>query len=413
MLATVTEPATARRPPFLRRVRIRNYRSIEDCNVELGSLVALVGRNGSGKSNFLDALRFVADGLNTTLDQALRERGGLPSVRRRSTGHPRNFAIVLDVGLGGALRARFGFEIAARHSGGFVVKREEASIEASGIVHAHYRVEDGQITRQADGVRLPAASADRLFLVSVSGLPEFRPLYDALASMGFYNLNPEVMKRLQNPDAGELLHRDGSNIASVIGRMAVDNPPAIGRLREYLRLVVPQIHGFERISLGPQETVEFRQPVAGAEHPWKFYAMSMSDGTLRALGILVAVMQLADRHERVRLVGIEEPETALHPAAAEALVDALREASATTQVLVTTHSPELLDHLDVNDDTLFAVHSDEGRTIVAPFDAASLKTIKDHLYTAGDLLRMDQLAPDLADVERQRQGELFSTEAIH
>ena len=52
--------------PFLKRVCIRNYKSIGACSVELGALTILVGRNGSGKSNFLDALRLVADGLQTS-----------------------------------------------------------------------------------------------------------------------------------------------------------------------------------------------------------------------------------------------------------------------------------------------------------------------------------------------------------
>lgn len=71
--------------PYLRRVSIRNYESIDGCTLELGELVVLVGRNGSGKSNFLDALRFVSDSLNTSLDHAIRDRGGIDSVRRKST----------------------------------------------------------------------------------------------------------------------------------------------------------------------------------------------------------------------------------------------------------------------------------------------------------------------------------------
>ena len=47
---------------------------------------------------------------------------------------------------------------------------------------------------------------------------------DALTAMGFYNLNPESMKELQSSDAGELLHRDGDNIASVIARLEVEAP---------------------------------------------------------------------------------------------------------------------------------------------------------------------------------------------
>jgi len=85
--------------PFLQRVKIRNYKSIGSCNVTLQGLTVLLGRNGAGKSNFLDALRFVMEGLQTSLDHAIKSRGGLESVRRRSTGHPRNFAIELEMNL--------------------------------------------------------------------------------------------------------------------------------------------------------------------------------------------------------------------------------------------------------------------------------------------------------------------------
>ena len=80
-------------PSFLRRVRIRNYKSIAYCDVELGQLTILVGRNGSGKSNFLDALRFVGDALRSPLSQAVKSRGGpyaLISKRRRPARILRN-----------------------------------------------------------------------------------------------------------------------------------------------------------------------------------------------------------------------------------------------------------------------------------------------------------------------------------
>jgi len=73
---------------FLTRVVVKNYKSIAACDVDLRPLTILVGPNGAGKSNFLDALRFVADGLRTSLDHAFRERGGIGEVRRRSGGHP-------------------------------------------------------------------------------------------------------------------------------------------------------------------------------------------------------------------------------------------------------------------------------------------------------------------------------------
>src|SRR6266566_1932625 len=85
--------------PLVSRVVLQNYRSIAQCGVGLGALTVLIGPNGSGKSNFLDGLRFVADALRTSLDHALRDRGGINEVRRRSSGHPNHFGVRLDLQL--------------------------------------------------------------------------------------------------------------------------------------------------------------------------------------------------------------------------------------------------------------------------------------------------------------------------
>jgi predicted ATPase len=134
----------------------------------------------------------------------------------------------------------------------------------------------------------------------------------------------------------------------------------------------------------------------------------MSDGTLRALGILVALFQGADR-SRPSLVAIEEPEIALHPAAAGVVRDALSRAAVTTQVLVTSHSPDLLDDRSIPTESLLAVVSADGVTQIAPLDEASKKIIRDELYTAGELLKLNQLTPDkgrFVDTE-SRQLQLF------
>jgi predicted ATPase len=166
---------------------------------------------------------------------------------------------------------------------------------------------------------------------------------------------------------------------------------------------VPDIVDFSRMPLGHRETLEFRQQIKGSTHPWRFYAANMSDGTLRTLGVLVAAMQLVNREERVGLVGIEEPETALHPAAASVLMDSLREVGATTQVILTTHSPDLLDSFDPDQDTLLVVQASQGATEIGPADPASLEALKSHLYSAGELLRMDQLRPDKHALSRQTE----------
>lgn len=387
---------------LITRVVLKNYKSIGACDVKPGSLTFLVGPNGSGKSNFLDSLRFVADSLRYSLDHALRDRGGINEVRRRSGGHPTHFGIRLEF----RLKDSFGFyafNVGARSHGAWAVEREECQVVSAGSAgngqpdHSYFRVEDGQLAGSSLKPA-PAAIRDRLYLVGVSGSPEFRPLYDALSTMGFYSLNPDQIRDLQAPDPGDLLKRDGANLASVLSTLERLDLQTKQRVEEYLAQVVPGTVGVERKTIGPKETLEFKQEVKGAKHPWRFLAANMSDGTLRALGLLVALFQRPSQVGISRLVGIEEPELALHPAAAGVLTDSLRDASQRVQILVTSHSPDLLDDEEVGDDSILAVVAERGETKIAPLDAAGRSALRDHLYTAGELLRMDQLRPDPAQI---------------
>lgn len=186
-----------------------------------------------------------------------------------------------------------------------------------------------------------------------------------------------------------------------------DNPQVKQRIEEYLGKIVPGVYGVDVKNMGPKDTLEFRQAVAGSQSPWRFLAANMSDGTLRALGILVALFQSADSTEpRVPLVGIEEPEVALHPAAAGTLLDSLREAARETQVIVTSHSPDLLDDEDLDVDSILAVVAQDGTTGIGPVDAASRSALRDHLYTAGELLRQAQLASDPVAMSSARLSQL-------
>ncbi|HYO68974.1 MAG TPA: AAA family ATPase, partial [Archangium sp.] len=395
----------AKRVPFLTRVQLRNYRSIAACDVRLGPLTFLVGPNGSGKSNFLDALRLTTDALRTSLDHALRERGGVLEVRRRANGHPTYFGVRLDFQLSEGESGHFSFEVGARSHGDYVVQKEECVVGS-----AQYLVREGQIVVKPNPVS-PPGSEDRLYLVNAAGLPEVRPVFDVLSNMGFYNLNPDKIRALQSPDKGELLARDGFNLSSVLERLeTLDDGSTKRRIEEYLSRIVPGLEGVDSMHVGHMETLEFRQHVEGSHDLWRFPAINMSDGTLRALGVLVALLQ-ARVVNRVRVVGIEEPEVALHPAAAGILRDALRDGSRHAQVIVTSHSPDLLDASDVSAEEIVSVMAEQGKTLLAPLDEATRSTLRDRLYTAGELLKTNQLTPDFDAVPEPKQLRLFELEA--
>lgn len=391
---------------FLTRVVLRNYKSIGYCDVKLGPLTYLVGANGSGKSNFLDALHLVRDSLSGSLDNALNERGGLSEVRRRSSGHPTHFGIRLEFVLRDGARGYYGFDVGAMADRGYEVLNEECAIGGKGK-GPYYKVEKGALKSSSEAV-FPSLTSDRLALVSVSGMTVFRPVFNALVSMGFYNINPKLMRDPQKPQDGRLLKPVGENIVSVIGHLERVSPESMNLIQEYLQTVVPLIQGVDRKQIGPMETLEFRQVVGGAKHPWKFPAQNMSDGTLRALGVLTALFQ-GNRDHAPSLVGIEEPETALHPAASAALREALTIAAGRTQVIVTSHSPDLLNDPDISADALLSVTSVEGETKIAPLDQASRLAMKEGLFSAGELLRLNQLAPDqdVLDSQSSHQSGLF------
>jgi len=393
-------------PTFLTRILLQNYKSIARCDITLGPLTFFVGPNGSGKSNLLDALRFTTEALRTSLDHAMRDRGGINEVRRKSSGHPNHFGIRLHFQLLDGRDGHYSYRIAARSSGGFVVQQEECFINSADALGetTYFRLRNGEV--ESNLASMPAPVGDRLYLVAVSGLRDFRPVYDALSRMGFYNLNPDSMKDVQSPDAGDVLTRDGSNLSSVVGRVRRDAPERMTDIEERLETIVSGVRGVGVKVIGPKETLEFRQVVAGRTDPWRFLAANMSDGTLRALGILVALFQTSNSAPGIPLVGIEEPETALHPGASGTILSALRDASLLAQVLVTSHSPDLLDDPSVDDEMIRAVIAEKAETVIGPVDVATRGALRDHLFTAGELLRTTEIRPDPEVVERVQHEQM-------
>jgi len=376
------------------RVKLKHYRSIGECDVKLEPLTILVGPNGSGKSNFVDSLRLVSQALDENLDNALRERGGAAEVRRRSNGHPTHFTVDLTFE-SADYSGTYMFQIGASQGGEYRVARESCRVRPAGAMvdgDHWYEVRDGKVIDSSYDTAMPPASEDRLYLVNAAALPHFRSVFDGLSDVNVYNLNPGVMREPQRPDAGDLLRRDGANIASVLEHLQRNDPATKAKIEDYLQLVVPGTTGASRVSYGAYESIAFRQKVAGRKDTWTFPATSMSDGTLRALGVLVALFSRGNHGYSP--IGIEEPETALHPAAAGLLLEALQTASEDRQVIATSHSPELLDSADLKPHNILAVRADGGVTTIGEVDEVTAKSIEDKEFTAGELLRVDQLQPN-------------------
>lgn len=386
----------------IRRVHIRNYKSIGQVTVDLGALTIFVGPNGAGKSNFMDALAFVSECLVDSVELAFKNRGGIGAVRRRSGGHPTHIGVRLMMDLPDHQVADYSFEIASEKGERFSVARERCHIQNFMGENHSFEVRQGEFVKEIPGIRSRVAP-DRLALFAASATPEFRPVYDFLAGMRFYSIVPSKLRELQTPDPGDLLKPDGSNAAAVLKRIQDGDSDRYARISSLLSAAVAGIQSARHQSVGQFETVEFRQDI-GQKHPWTFAALNVSDGTLRMLGLLVAVYQLGP----ASVLGIEEPEATVHPAITEQILEVLMDASRLRQILITTHSPDLLDFNDVDDEQLRVVTNLHNATVISPLAATSRDAIREHLYTTGELLRTGELEGDSdAAVALASQLKLF------
>lgn len=406
-MATATDPVAdpdalpRSKPPFLRRVRIRNYKSIAFCDVTLEPLTLLVGRNGSGKSNFLDALAFVRDVLATNAPEAVQRRGGWTSVHRRTGwGEPISFS--LDLSLDGppggpAAFWRYEFDVTSDRLSPPRVLPERLRLGRAGG--------SGRLTFEPyDFNKSPfnvVSHRGEQLLLPIIGDPPSRNMADRLRRTGYYNFHVPHLRKPQQSVPGSLLEDDGRNLAGVIETVRRIDPNTLERVGDFLAVIVPEVAGYEALPAGGFDILKFylRQ---GDGPLVQFDAANMSDGTLRALATLVAVYQV-QRPSGPSIVGIEEPETALHPAAANALVGALDEASLSTQVIITTHSADLLDHPDIRPENVRVVRMIDGRTVIGRVDEAAVEIVKDGLNTLGGLERDDRLDIDWGDLDQHRR----------
>jgi len=220
---------------------------------------------------------------------------------------------------------------------------------------------------------------------------------------------PVRLRELQDPDPGTFLKRDGSNAAAVLKQLIQDNPDDYDRLCRLMSKVVVGLKKVEYRPVRQKETLQFRQDV-GLKHPWTFEALNMSDGTLRVLGLLLAVYQPG--HPPV--VAIEEPEATVHPAVSEVVVQVLLDSASDRQVLLTTHSPDVLDYKGLTDSQLRVVTMEQSRTLVCPLSQGSRDAIKNRLYTPGELLRSGELDADVGACKGQEEyPDLFNATPIH
>ncbi len=391
---------------LLRQIRIKNYKNIAAAKIDLQPLTILVGPNGAGKSNFVDALSFVADSLSYSVTSALAGRGGIAAVRRKSMGHPTQIGFSLQIDLAGGGFAEYEFEIAVGPpSGDANVARERCVVNRPMLPVSQFEIENGVFIKEVPGIRT-RIEPNRLALTIVSAAEEFLPVFDFLKGIRRYDFDPGSLALSVGtyPFEDPVLNTDGNNAVAVLGRIMQndDGGYSYNRICSLLSRIVPEISRVELKPLGEKAILEFLQKF-GESHEWRFDASAMSEGTLHSLGLLLAIYQ----SRPPSLIAIEEPESTIHPGALEVLIDAFLDGVERAQILLTTHSPDLLDNKKLSDEQIVVVESDQGRAKITPLVKEARDLIRQRLYAPGELLRQGELHIDRMYAEKAAKQSNF------
>ena len=332
-------PRTTKRPKFwLNRrscaeVRIRGYKSIAFCDVTLEPLTILVGRNASGKSNFLDALAFLRDVLDQGANSAIEEHGGAAVFSEETKTGRLEFEIDSTFpSYQMQCRASYRVKLALSARKQLGIQEEVLQLEdqTNGIT-CGFTAAQGHVTWQGldsfgegrlrrglikeDAVNggppryamlYDTSGSERPYL-GVIGSQPFLDLAEGLRSIGCFAFHPEAIRKPQPRVGSPALKRNGRNLARAIEGLKEIEQRDLDRVKAYLRAIVPEIEGFEVFPLGDFETLRFQVRSRLESSPLNLYAASMSDGTLRALAALVAAFRnspanrsCSHRHRRAR-----------------------------------------------------------------------------------------------------------------
>jgi predicted ATPase len=352
-------------------LQVHNYRSLRDVTVQLGPLTVLVGPNAAGKSNLLDAIRFLGDAARDDLQPALDRRGGYDRVRFRGAAKGG-----ISVGVH-ALVTRS----SARHTPDtytLELNRRQASSGAATIVREERfgfrrgRDRHRQVTVSGAEVRIADVPAGRKGAAGAGarlglrrdalGLATLPKLSDAeageevgriagcLAGARFVDVDVRAARRPAGGEAdGGPLRADASNLTAFLHRLARDDERFASFERD-AQAVVPGLIAIEFEEPGRRAGDGGSENGADAGVTVRLREMGLdsttgladaSHGTVRALALLAALHD----PDPPALTCVEAFDHGLHPDAVDVLVERARGASARTQLLLTSHSQRLAESL--------------------------------------------------------------------
>lgn len=411
-------PKTNFSPPRIEALTVRNYRALRDVSfTDLRPMTVLLGPNGSGKSTVFDVFAFLSECFGTGLRKAWDRRGRFKELRSRGADGPIEFELryretpktapityhlSIDEGKRGPFVAEEWLRWARNPT-----KKGGKPFRFLDFANGEGKVISGDLPDDKDQRVEESLSSPEDLAVNALGQLAKHPRVAALRQFitGWALSYLTAVDTRTVPEAGpqEHLSSTGDNLANVIQYLLEQHEDLLNEILDKLRRRVPRM---ERVEADPMGDGRLLLLLKDAPFDRPILAKWASDGTLKMLAYLVALYDPAPP----ALMGLEEPENHLHPRLLYELAEECREASARSQLIVTSHSPFFLDAMKPEEVWILSRNA-KGYTEASR--AADLMGIPEHMDAGAKLGQLwmegffgvgDPMRPDQQPLKVQKGG---------
>ena len=362
---------------IVKRIKLHNWKNFQNCDISLTERSFVIGANASGKSNFIDALRFLRDVSKQAggLQYAVEERGGITKIRCLAARTSTDVHIAVELGEMNSQEPTWIYELGFSHTGGGI-RKSQVRINEEKV----YSGEQGKyiIERTEKTVGEDDETLKYTFLEQVSQNREFRAIQVFFQNIEYLNIVPQLVR--ESSTFIQTKSREDYYGRNFLERLA-NKPEKVRnsyfkKINQFLKIAVPQLNelSFKKDAMGvPHLEARYEHWRAKGS---KQQEEQFSDGTIRLIGFLFCLIDCNG------LVLLEEPEINLNSGIIANLPEFIagiqRTKKQTQQVIITTHSYEMLDNPGIGtDEVLILQGSKEGTTIKKVSDIEEIKAIVD------------------------------------